>query len=226
MIYLLFVFIATLSIGCVGGICARKGVVNPGKKFKLYQACTEQDIIPYEGKKLILITILCFVSALALQISLYNHSSIINFIKLYGLFLILISAAIVDSKRRIVPNSLILIGLAFRIAIYIYEIIYIAEIKAILLNDFIGFTIGFVFLAIVSLVTKGAMGFGDVKLFGIIGLISGSFCTYSTLLISLILSTIFSLVAIGRKKMGRKDAFPFAPCIAIGYVIVILLKSY
>lgn len=226
MIYLLFVFVAALSVGAVGIICARKGTVCFGEKFKFLQGNVGQEIIPYEGKTLILIAILCFVSALALQISLYNHTSIINLIKLYGLFLILISAAIVDSKRRIVPNSLILIGLAFRIAIYIYEIIYIAEIKAILLNDFIGFTIGFVFLAIVSLVTKGAMGFGDVKLFGIIGCISGSFCTYSTLLISLILSTIFSLVAIGRKKMGRKDTFPFAPCIAIGYVIVILLKSY
>ena len=65
-----------------------------------------------------------------------------------------------------------------------------------------------------------------LQLFGVIGLVSGAFCTYSTLLLSLVISAVVSLVNIARKKMGRKDSFPFGPCIAIGYILVILLTSY
>lgn len=225
MVYLLFVFIALFSVCVVLLLCARKGVIDFGNKLNLYKP-SEDGTIPYKGKNLILITIICFVLAIAIQISLYKNTVFINFIKLYGLFLIVIIAGIIDSKRKIIPNILIIAGLIFRGAIYLYEIFFTESIKEILFNDLLGFAIGFVFLAIVSFVTKGSLGFGDAKLFGVIGITAGSFCTYSTLLVSLLISTVISIINIARKKMGRKDSFPFGPCIATGYVIVILLTSY
>lgn len=224
MIYVLFVLISTLSVAAISCFAAQKGVVDFGK-FNIYKPC-EEEIVPYKGKSLILITIVCFVASFATQISLYMNTSAINFVKLYGLFLIVVIAAVVDSKRRIIPNILIIFGLIFRTGIYIYEIITKVDLKAVLINDLIGFVIGFVLLALVSLVSKGALGFGDAKLFGVIGLLSGSFCTYSTLLASLIVSVVFSVINLARKKMGRKDSFPFGPCIAVGYVIAVLLTSY
>lgn len=226
MIYFLFVLISILSVFFIEYIAALKGTVDFGEKLKIYKPCEEGKIIPFRGKKLILITIICFVIALATQISLYMNTAIISFIKLYGLLLIVLCAAIIDYKRRIIPNLLIFIGLAFRIGIYVFEIFATSAVKEVFINDLIGFVIGFVFLGIVSFVTKGSLGFGDAKLFGIIGITSGSFCTYSTLLVSLVLSVIISVINIARKKMGRKDSFPFGPCIAAGYVISILLTSY
>ena len=90
----------------------------------------------------------------------------------------------------------------------------------------IGFGVGFVFLALVSVITKGSLGFGDAKLFGIIGITTGALCTYSTLLASLLVSVIFSVVSMACKKMSRKDSFPFGPFISAGYVIAVLLTSY
>ncbi len=225
MIYMLFVFLAALSSAAICFVGARKGVVYTGEKSKIYKKC-EENIKPFEGKTLILITIICFVVSIAMQISLYKNTSVVNFIKLYGLYLIVVSAGLIDFKCRIIPNTLIICGLIFRVGIYIYEIISIDSIRQVVINDLIGFTIGFVFLAVVSLVSKGSLGFGDAKLFGVIGLTSGSFCTYSTLLISLIISLIFSLINIIGKKMSRKDAFPFGPCITVGYIIAVLLTSY
>ena len=225
MIYLLFALIAALSTLAVVYVGSLKGVIDTGK-FNIYKPCDE-EIVPYKGKSLILLTIVCFVIALAIQISLYMNTSVVNFIKLFGLFLIVFSAGVIDAKRKIIPNLLIIIGLIFRAGIYVYEIFFsTADIKTVLTNDLLGFVIGFVFLAVVSLVSKGALGFGDAKLFGVIGLISGSFCTYSTLLVSLVLSAVLSIINIARKKMGRKDTFPFGPCIAAGYIIVVLLTSY
>lgn len=225
MIYMLFVLIAVLSTIAVIYLGSLKGVVDI-EKFNIYKPC-EEEITPYRGKSLILLAIICFVLALATQISLYMNTSVVNFIKLFGLFVIVFSAGVIDSKRRIIPNLLIVIGLILRAGIYIYEIFFAAgEIKSIVINDLIGFAIGFVFLALVSLISKGALGFGDAKLFGVIGLTSGSFCTYSTLLVSLVISTVISIINIARKKMGRKDSFPFGPCITAGYIIAVLLTSY
>lgn len=225
MVYLLFVFVALVSVCAVIIFAARNGVVDLGKKIKVYKPC-EDNVVPYQGKSLILITIVCFVIMIAIQISLYMNTSWISFTKLYGLSLIVVSAGIVDSKRRIIPNVLIFCGIVFRACIYAYEIFFADNIKEVFINDMIGLAIGFVFLSIVSIITKGSLGFGDAKLFGIIGIVSGAFCTYSTLLVSLILSVIVSIINIARKKMSRKDSFPFGPCIAAGYIIVVLLTSY
>ena len=226
MIYLLFIFIALVSVCMTQLFAARKGVVDFGEKIKAYQPCDDENLVPYKGKTLALITIVCFAIAFATQISLYKNTEIVSFIKLYGLLLIVLCAGLIDFKRHIIPNHLILIGLGFRVAIYLYEIFFSENLKAVLLNDLIGVVIGFVFLALISIATKGSLGFGDAKLFGVIGITTGAVCTYSTLLISLIISVIVSLVNIARKKMGRKDSFPFGPCIAVGYVIALLLTSY
>lgn len=225
MIYLWFVLIALVSVWGIAWICAQKSVIDFGDKLKIYKPC-EEDIVPYRGKSLILITTVCFALALAVQVSLYRNTETINFIKLYGLFFIVMSAGIIDAKRKIIPNVLIIAGLIFRVGLYVYEIFFAEGIKDILVNDLLGFVIGFVFLAVVSIVSKGALGFGDAKLFGIIGILSGAYCTYSTLLMSLILSTVVSVIGIASKKMNRKDSYPFGPCIAAGYIIVVLLTSY
>lgn len=225
MIYLLFALIAAVSTVAVIVFSARMGAVDPGAKLKIYKK-VDENTVPFTGIKLILITIICFAVAAALQISLYKNTTTVSFIKLYVLFLIVASAAIIDCKRRIIPNVLIIFGLVFRGGVYVYEILSKADIKSILINDLIGLAVGFGILAVVSLITKGSVGFGDAKLFGVIGIIGGSFCTYSTLLASLIISTVVALIGLARKKIGRKDSIPFGPCIAAGYIITLFLTSY
>ena len=226
MIYLLFVLIALVSVCITELISARKGVVDMGEKIKVYKPCDDENIVPYRGKSLILITMICFAVFLATQISLYMNTTVVSFVKLYGILPLVLCAGLIDYKRRIIPNVLILIGFVFRAGIYVYEVFFTENIKAVLVNDLIGFAIGFVFLGLISVITRGSLGFGDAKLFGIIGITTGTFCTYSTLLASLILSVIFSVTSMAMKKMGRKDSFPFGPCIAAGYVIAVLLTSY
>ncbi len=223
--YVLFFLIAVLSVCVIMLYSSRRGVVCFGEKIKIYKPCGEK-INPYKGILLYFLVILSIAFLTLIQISLYRNTSAVNFIKLYGVSLVVLSAGIIDSKLKIIPNTLIILGVFFRISIYIYEFVSKADIKTIFINDMIGFAIGFVFLAIVSFASKGALGFGDVKLFGIIGLTCGSFCTYSTLLISLIVSALFSVISICLKKMDKKDSFPFGPCIVVGYILAILLTSY
>ncbi len=160
-------------------------------------------------------------------ITLKNVAYYLNYLKLIVLFGIVAAAAAVDLKKTIIPNFFILIGLGFRLIIYIieffaYKAIFWEQFK----SDMIGVALGFGFLLIVSLITGGALGFGDVKLFGVIGIISGAICTYYTLILCLIVSTIISVVLLITKKKGRKDSIPLGPSILIGYFIALVLSCY
>lgn len=224
MEYIIFVALSLLSVMVLLVTGGRSGVIDTGKKIKLYKEAN--GITPYKNSALALIIIVCFALALVLQISLYKNASQIDFVKLFVTFVIVFCAAVIDLKRRIIPNYLVIAGLTARVVIYIYEIASHQEIKKILVSDLIGLAIGFGFLALISFVTKGMLGFGDAKLFAVIGLMSGSLCTYSTLLLSLVVSLVVSLVGLLLKKIKKKDSFPFGPCIAVGYAAAVLLVSY
>lgn len=156
-----------------------------------------------------------------------NVSNIPNLVKLLLLMGVLAAAAVIDLKKTIIPNFLIVFGLIARVLIYVIELLFYNNIFVHqLISDVIGFVVGFGILFIVSVVSKGALGFGDVKLFGLIGLMSGAICTYSTLILCLISSTIVSIGLMIAKKRSRKDSIPFGPFIFVGYVIAIILTCY
>ena len=227
MMYLLFIIIAIVSAAGIFAFAANNGVADFGKRIPIFKpAETDDELRPYVGTKLTLLIMVCIAATVAIQIFLYKNTSAINFIKLYGIGVIILAAAVVDSKRRIIPNTLIVIGLIFRLLIYGWELLGNIDMSSVLRNDLIGLLLGFGLLGLVSLISKGALGFGDAKLFGIIGITCGTYCTYSTLLISLVVSVAVSIVGMLRKKLTRKDTFPFGPCIAIGYILTILLNSY
>lgn len=149
-----------------------------------------------------------------------------NFAKLFVVFVITAACALIDFKKRIIPNKIVITGLIFRAAVYIGEIILCRDlIKDIALNDLIGFGIGFGILFVAGLLSKGAIGFGDAKLFAVIGLCAGSLCTFGTLLFSLFCSAIVGIVLL-IKYRDKKRAFPFGPSIFIGYTLVLLMGNF
>lgn len=170
------------------------------------------------------ITVCLIISTITI---ISNVSNIVNFVKLIVLLGVLMTAAVVDLKKKIIPNVLIVFGLSIRLFIYIveyfaYNDIFLSQIK----SDIAGFLLGFGVFFIAAIVSRGAIGFGDVKLFAVIGLTSGVICTYSTMMISLVVSTIVSIFFIVTKKKDKKDAIPFGPCIFLGYFISVLLTNY
>lgn len=226
MKYLLFLAITLLSVVFEIVFLSLCGVSNTFKFIKPLTKYKDDKIEPYKNLRLALILVISAAIFYTAQLSLYHNTTVTNLVKLYGLLIIILTAAIIDLKKQIIPNILIILGLSFRLGIYIYEIFSVEDIKTTVINDAIGFAIGFVLLALVSVITKQGIGFGDAKLFGVIGLTSGSFCTYSTLFASLLISAFVSIILLISGKKGKKDSIPFGPCIALGYVVVLFLTSY
>ena len=94
-----------------------------------------------------------------------------------------------------------------------------------LIESFVGALSLPTFYILVSLMTKGGIGIGDVKLSISVGLISGYF-GWSVLWISTFLAVatgaIFSISSMIIGKVSAKDAIPFGPFILLGQFLALL----
>lgn len=79
-----------------------------------------------------------------------------------------------------------------------------------------GAVTGFVLLLVIALVSKGGMGFGDVKLYALLGFVLG----FKLVLMSFFLSTLYGAVIGGLallfRIVKRRQPIPFGPFIAAG----------
>ncbi len=91
----------------------------------------------------------------------------------------------------------------------------------LIVNHLVGFVLGLVLVGIIFFSTKGAaIGFGDVKLFGALGILFGYPDVILIFFLSFISGAIFSLPLLVRKLKGMKDYVPFAPFIIFASTLV------
>jgi prepilin signal peptidase PulO-like enzyme (type II secretory pathway) len=87
-----------------------------------------------------------------------------------------------------------------------------------------GIITGGVFLAM-SIVTRGGMGLGDVKLAFFTGFALGLTFAIPALLITAIAGGIIAVLLMVTRVRGRKDPIPYAPFIAMGALYVFLARG-
>lgn len=132
--------------------------------------------------------------------------------------------SLIDYRKHIIPNKLLLVLLALRVFIVILQIIFERDkLKVELLNAFIA-AFGIVLLfCLMRFIVKNGIGFGDVKLFGIIGLFFGIEGLLSVVFLSFAVSFVISVFMLATKKKTKKDYLAFAPCILIGTILAVVL---
>jgi leader peptidase (prepilin peptidase) / N-methyltransferase len=83
-------------------------------------------------------------------------------------------------------------------------------------DSLLGAVTGFVLLLIIAIVSKGGMGFGDVKLYALLGFVLG----FKLVLLSFFLSTLYGAVigslALLFRIVKKRQPIPFGPFIAAG----------
>lgn len=128
---------------------------------------------------------------------------------------ILIIISFIDLRYRIIPDFLVIINLAAGI---VFSLILRTPIQQTLIGMLLGGGIMFL-LALIP----HSLGGGDIKLMFSIGAFLGYNRILSALAIAFILSSVISLVLILFKKKKTKDYIPFAPFLAIGSFISLLI---
>jgi leader peptidase (prepilin peptidase)/N-methyltransferase len=92
-------------------------------------------------------------------------------------------------------------------------------------NAAIGGVAGFGVLLVIHLVSPRGMGFGDVRLAGVIGVMLGWLglrYLFLGLFLGFLLAAVIGLVLIAAHLRSRKDAVPFGPFMAMGAVLAVL----
>lgn len=151
---------------------------------------------------------------------------------------LLITIAIIDLDFYIIPNCLILAGiiagLILAITISIFGQIEQASRWGYLTDRLLGTILGAAMIEAIALIgklvfRKEAMGMGDVKLMGMIGMFLGVF---PHLLVVLVSSAFIGsaagivLILLSKRKLGARSEIPYGPFLSIGAIFSLLYGDW
>lgn len=159
-----------------------------------------------------------FVYKFGIQQTIVANLDLFKFIILTPM---LLSAFIIDYKSQIIPNRLNLT--IFEVGI-IFAFLYGLSDVAITINMLLGMIVGggiFLFITLIGglFYGKEAMGFGDVKLMGALGLFFGFSNIIIITLVSFLIGAILSIILLVTKMKKSDEYIPFGPFIVIAAFI-------
>jgi len=132
---------------------------------------------------------------------------------------VLIVVFLIDLRYKIIPDSIIIFGLLYT------TIISIMLIDINIFDKIFGFLFGFGLFLLIALITN-AMGGGDIKLMGFLGLNFGLKGILFITLASFVIGAVVSVGLLISKIATRKDYVPFGPFIAVSAMIYIFWGEY
>ncbi|MCY3748479.1 MAG: A24 family peptidase [Chloroflexi bacterium] len=128
-----------------------------------------------------------------------------------------LAASVTDVRERRIPNVLVGAGLIASAPL--------AVVGGRWIDAVAGAGLGLALLALPRLIAHDAVGFGDIKLAGIVGLALGIVGVMMAVGLAVVAASIALLVHAGNRRETRGPRLPFAPCLAFGvagYVAVTL----
>ncbi|MHB1709892.1 MAG: prepilin peptidase [Acidimicrobiales bacterium] len=143
-------------------------------------------------------------------------------------FALLVVVALTDLSHRLVPRRLIYPGLALILPLLVASAAVdrqLGRLSGMVIAGAVAFGI---FFAIWWFVPQG-MGFGDVRLAGVIGIVTGYLSllhAYLAFLGGFVIGMVFGLVMMVLLSSGRKTRIPFAPALAGGAVLTVFFGAH
>ena len=167
------------------------------------------------------------IPILALLLFIVKHSEINNFVLFQIILLIIFGyiASMTDIRSKRVPNKLVATMLGAWILAVVPQLFFQTEkTLAIMFSGIIGFIMAGLLFLVVYLVSRKGLGGGDVKLMAAAGLYLGLNGVLPAMLYGSILASIFAVIMILAKKIGRKDAIPLVPFLYVGMLFTMFLQ--
>jgi leader peptidase (prepilin peptidase)/N-methyltransferase len=136
---------------------------------------------------------------------------------------LLIPISFIDFRVMLIPDSLSISGIIIGLILALF--------RGRILICTIGAITGAVYILIIiylgkAIYKKDVMGFGDVKLAGLIGAFIGWSNFLLTILISSFLGSIYGIIQIRKGKSSMKSLIPYGPFLAIGGFITFLFGRW
>jgi leader peptidase (prepilin peptidase)/N-methyltransferase len=144
-----------------------------------------------------------------------------------------ISLLLIDLEHSILPNKIVYPGIIIALAIASLGSIFGFEPSDIVGGGFrlwivdatVGGSIGFGLLFVIALISRGGMGWGDVKLAALIGLVTGFPLVFLAMFLGIVGGGLTAAILLLLKLKGRKDAIPFGPFLSLAAMVTIFWGS-
>ena len=221
--YINDVHIAYYLVAAILGLIVGEVVSWANKRLPEYKKVISREFISEYKMNfrpsyiLMLLTAVIYVSLIyvyGIQDTIIANLDLIKFMILTPM---LLSAFVIDYKLQIIPNRLNLT--IFEVGI-IFAFLYGLSNVAITINMLLGMVAGGGIFLLITLLGglfygKEAMGFGDVKLMGALGLFFGLSNIIVITLVSFLIGAILSIILLVTKIKKSDEYIPFGPFIVI-----------
>lgn len=141
---------------------------------------------------------------------------------------ITVALALIDLETHTLPNKVVLPAYIVAGALLAAASILVGD-WAQLLRAAIAMAAMFIAYLVMAIAYPGGMGFGDVKLAGVLGLYLG-WLGWGSLLIgafaAFVLGGLFSVILLALRKATRKSGIPFGPWMLVGAWVGIFLGEF
>lgn len=175
--------------------------------------------------------LLMIIVAIAYIALIYLNGLTIDAIKFMILIPMLIIAFMIDLKLQIIPNRLTLtifeVGLVFT---FIETLLNPNFGINVFTNNMLGMVVGGGIFLLITLIGgliagKEAMGFGDVKLMGALGLFFGWLNMILISVMAFLFAAVISIVILIARRKKFSEYIPFGPFIVVASMIPIYIST-
>ena len=141
-----------------------------------------------------------------------------------SLFIVLL---VIDLEHRLILNRIVYPAMGVALLISILFTIFLPQVGIVpgIVEAAIGGGIGLMLFFLVVLVSRGGMGWGDVKMAALIGLVTGFPLIFVALLLAVIAGGLVAGLLLALKIKRRREAVPFAPFLSLATIVTILWGS-
>jgi len=130
-------------------------------------------------------------------------------------------------NKVVYPSMVVALLLSLLPQSWLTQTIWLTQvIKPGIASAALGGGIGFALFLLIAIVSRGGMGWGDVKLAALIGLATGFPLVLLAIIMGAILGAIAAVALMIVKKRKFKQTIPFGPFLALAAMVTLLWGSY
>jgi prepilin signal peptidase PulO-like enzyme (type II secretory pathway) len=133
---------------------------------------------------------------------------------------------VIDLEQGLILNKVVYPSMVVALLLALYPWPWLPEsIVMRVAYAALGGAIGFAIFLLIAIVSRGGMGWGDVKLAALIGLATGFPLVFLAIIMGAIIGGIVAVALVIVKKRKFKETLPFGPFLALAAMITLLWGS-
>jgi prepilin signal peptidase PulO-like enzyme (type II secretory pathway) len=154
----------------------------------------------------------------------YGLSAELGVMAFYACLFIIIF--VIDLEHSLILNKVVYPGMVAALLLALYPWPWFSEsIGMRVAYAALGGAAGFAIFLLIAIVSRGGMGWGDVKLAALIGLATGFPLVFVAIIMAAILGGIVAVALLVTKKRNRREMIPFGPFLALAAMVTLLWGS-